>query len=76
MFFPLGEFKANIYIFITHGLAQDSNICTLLKYGLSPQHLFFSITYQYHAYQSLPYTNPIFSPYIVFELKYLGRHQL
>ena len=34
--FSIGEFPANIYTFITHGLAQTPNIHTLLTYGLSP----------------------------------------
>ena len=36
MVFSLDEFPANIYTFINHGLAQASNIHTLLTYGLSP----------------------------------------
>ena len=30
------------------------------------QAVFFPITYQYHVHQSLPYTNSIFFPYMVF----------
>ena len=41
MVFAVSEFPANTYTFITHGLAQASNIHTLLTYGLSPQALLF-----------------------------------
>ena len=51
MIFTLSYFSANIYTFITHGLAQTSNIDTLLTYGFSRLALFFPITYQYHVHQ-------------------------
>ena len=34
MVFSLGKFPANIYTFIPHGLAQASNIYSLLTFGL------------------------------------------
>ena len=50
MIFTLGKFLANIYTFITHGLAQTSNTDTLLTYGFSPHSLFFPITYINHCH--------------------------
>ena len=43
MIFSVGDFPANICTFITHGLAQFSNIHTLFMYGL-----------QIHVRQSFP----------------------
>ena len=61
MLFSINKFAANIYTFITHGLAQASHIYTLLTYGLPPPGSTFSIWYQYYVHQSFQYTNPIFS---------------
>ena len=49
MVFSLGEFPGNICTFITHGIAQASNIDNLLTYGFSHQVLFFQITCQYYV---------------------------
>ena len=61
MLFSISEFPANIYTFITHGLAQASNIHTPLSHMVSPPGSTFSILNQYYVHQSFLYTNPIFS---------------
>ena len=50
MVFSISEFPANIYTFITYGIA----------YALPPVST-FSILYQYYIHQSFLYTKPIIS---------------
>ena len=61
MVFVVSEFPANTYTFITHGLAQASNIHTLLTYGLSPQALLFQSCTK-TMYINHSYTQTLFFP--------------
>ena len=63
MIFSISEFPANIFTFITHELAQASNIHTRLTYGRFPRFYFFNFV-------SMPCTSiiaihePYFFPYM------------
>ena len=59
--FSINKFPANIYIFITHRLAQASNIHTLFTYGLSPRFYFFRLVPILCASIIHIHTNPTFS---------------
>ena len=64
MVFSINEFSAKIYFFITHGLAQASNIHTLLTYGISRWFYFFNFLPILCAL-IIPIHEPYFFPYIV-----------
>ena len=62
--FSITEFPGNIYTFITHGLAQASNIHTLLTNGLSPRFYFFSLV-PILCTSTIPIHKSYFFPYTV-----------
>ena len=64
MIFSIGEFPANIYTFITHGLVQVSNIHTLLTYGLSSR-FYFSNREPKPCTSIVSIHEPYFFPYLV-----------
>ena len=70
----LDELLANIHSPCST-LALASNIHTLLTSSPSHKDLFFPIIYQYHIRHSLPYTQHILFPYIVFECRHNIRNQ-
>ena len=64
MLFSINKFAANIYTFITHGLAQASHIYTLLTYGLPPRFYFFNLV-PILCTSIIPIPEPYFFPYTV-----------
>ena len=65
MVFSISEFPANIYTFITHGLAQASNIHTPSSHMVSPPRFYFFNLEPILCTSIIPIHEPYFFPYMV-----------
>ena len=65
MVFSISEFTANIYTFITHGLAQTSNINRPSSHMVSPPWLYFFNLVPILCTSIIPKHKPHFFPYVV-----------
>ena len=65
MVFSISEFPANIYTFITHGLAQASNIHTPSSHMVSPPRFYFFNLEPILYTSIIPIHEPYFFPYMV-----------
>ena len=65
MAFSISEFPANIYTFITHGLALASNIHTPSSHMTSPPRFYFFNLVPILCTSIIPIHKPYFFPYMV-----------
>ena len=65
MVFSISEFPATIYTFITHGLAQASNIHTLSSHIVSPPRFYFFSLVLIICTSIILIHDPYFFPYMI-----------